>query len=74
MIAFSRKATSTENLGEIINELREEGFVRLIAAGRTWNLSTGESPSIEAFPAELLNAVGPVVSSNFSHITMLVGG
>lgn len=54
MIAFARTVASAENLGEIIDELREEGFVRLIAQGKTWNLSTGESPVVDGFPAELL--------------------
>ncbi|MDA1052122.1 MAG: excinuclease ABC subunit UvrA [Planctomycetota bacterium] len=54
MIAFARAVTSAENLGEIIDELREEGFVRLIAQGKTWNLSAGESPVVDVFPAELL--------------------
>ncbi|MEO8498279.1 MAG: excinuclease ABC subunit A, partial [Planctomycetota bacterium] len=54
MIAFSRTVTSAENLADVIGDLREEGFVRLIAQGKTWNLSAGDSPVVAAFPDELL--------------------
>ena len=54
MIAFARVAGSSEELSELINDLREQGFVRLIAGGKTWNLTAGETPSGDAFPAELL--------------------
>ncbi|MCB9941114.1 MAG: excinuclease ABC subunit UvrA [Planctomycetaceae bacterium] len=54
MIAFSRAVTSAEQLAPTVSELREEGFVRLIASGQTYNLSAGESPVVEALPAELL--------------------
>lgn len=54
MIAFSRAVTSAEQLAPTVSELREEGFVRLIAGGQTCNLSAGESPIVEAYPAELL--------------------
>lgn len=54
MIAFARHVDSAEQLAEMVGELREEGFVRLIADGKTWNLSAGESPSGDTFPTELL--------------------
>ncbi|MBC8350774.1 MAG: excinuclease ABC subunit UvrA [Planctomycetes bacterium] len=54
MIAFTRAATSEETLAEMISELREEGFVRLIAQGKTWNLSAGETPNVAMYPVELL--------------------
>ena len=52
MIGFSRTASSAENLAEIIGDLREEGFVRLVGQDKTWNLTAGETPTAETFPTE----------------------
>ncbi|MCA9121107.1 MAG: excinuclease ABC subunit UvrA [Planctomycetaceae bacterium] len=54
MIALTRSVARVESLEATINELREDGFVRVIAAGKTWNLSAGESPGSDAFPMEVL--------------------
>lgn len=66
MVAFARTATSCEHLGEIVNELREEGFVRVIAAGKMWNLSSGESPGGDTFPAEILVVIDRLTAGDLA--------
>ena len=54
MIAFPREVDSAEQAGEIATELREQGFVRVIADSRTWNLSSDDGIESLAFPLQWL--------------------
>ena len=64
MIALSRTVTSKESLAQTIAALREDGFVRVVAAEKTWNLSAGESPGVEAFPSEVLVVIDRLTTAD----------
>lgn len=53
-LAFARSVDSPEHLEQTIAELREDGFVRVVAREKTWNLTAGDLPALDSFPAELL--------------------
>lgn len=54
MIAFPREVASVEQLSEVTSELRESGFVRVVAEGRMLNLSGEAAVDVQSFPTELL--------------------
>lgn len=57
MIAFPRAVVAAEDLEATITELRESGFVRIIAGGRMWNLASGEQLAADRFPLDVLVVV-----------------
>lgn len=53
LIAFPHLVESAEQLQSVASGLREDGLVRVIAEGRTHNLSAPVPLTLNAFPAEL---------------------
>ena len=64
MIAFSREVESAESAADIAGELREQGFVRVIANGRTWNLSSETGIESAAFPNHWLVVIDRLTSGD----------